>query len=231
MFPEALPLETREDRITFLEQYYSIYLQYYEARQTMEIPDGLTSPEQHYESWLQNRNSQFCFLQAEAGFITAVRSALSTQRAIERMPEIIEQARTATRPEDEQEMLRLINEFRISEGRHPLIWHDGVAHAARAHALDTHLHGTGSDGHTGSDRTGPDERVARLELPGFRAGHTRVRENWGRGTDSSPQAQFNRWIDSSGHRNAILTSDSAFTAIGIGAHEGVWIMKIVAPGS
>jgi uncharacterized protein YkwD len=80
--------------------------------------------------------------------------------------------------------------------------------AAQRHADDMLRHGV--DGHTGSDGSSPETRVAD-------AGYTQVERSgeivyWGTGSLATPAAALDLWMQSAGHRAIIL--NCAFTAGG-----------------
>ncbi|MCL1934843.1 MAG: CAP domain-containing protein [Defluviitaleaceae bacterium] len=117
--------------------------------------------------------------------------------------------------EFEREILRHINDFRASQGLHPLILHELASDVAREHSRDIIINGNlhGSR-HIGSNGSRPSERLLEIGLFG---GSENVA---GAGYVSSNQNIFaiaetivNGWINSEGHRRNLLIG---VTHIGIG---------------
>ena len=106
-------------------------------------------------------------------------------------------------------MLDLINQERQNRGIPPLRMDSRLVNAARAHSQDMGCNGFFS--HTGSDGSSPFDRMRR-------AGYTftAAAENIyaGGGSYNSPQAAFQGWMNSDGHRENML--NSAYVDVGIG---------------
>ena len=107
----------------------------------------------------------------------------------------------------EMRILELTNIERAKHGLPPLLWHDGLADAARAHSAD--LMRNNITGHTGSDGSAVRERIERAGITNtrFRAENC----NYGQAT---PEASIEAWMNSPGHRANIL--NSAATHLGVG---------------
>jgi uncharacterized protein YkwD len=122
----------------------------------------------------------------------------------------------------ERELLRLINDYRRSNGRDPLAISQTLGAAARHHSVDmakrNYLRHT-----TKGTRIGPGDRIEAHDYPYI--GQTALGENiyggYGtrNGTDlGSAEAAFHSWKNSPGHNKNMLSR--RFTTIGIGrVHE------------
>jgi len=109
----------------------------------------------------------------------------------------------------EQQLLNLINQERKKRGIAPLRMDSRLVAAARLHSQDMGCKGFFS--HTGSDGSSPFDRMQR-------AGYTfsAAAENIyaGNGSYNSPQAAFNGWMNSQGHRENML--NPRYVDVGIG---------------
>ncbi|MEM8531466.1 MAG: CAP domain-containing protein [Chloroflexota bacterium] len=99
----------------------------------------------------------------------------------------------------------LINAERQQAGLNALEWYDGLAEVARAHSADAAQNNFES--HTSSDGRQPWERLAVLELPGTFNGEVIS-------FHLSPVRSIERLMQSDGHRNIILSSDSTHFGVG-----------------
>jgi len=141
-----------------------------------------------------------------------------------------------TQSEMERRVFELINEERQAEGLHPLIWHDGIAAAARAHAQD--LHDTNRLSHTGSDGSTPAQRLQRQGIIGVRTapqvrpeGVTFIStsgENVGGtpGVRTTPERSVANMMASTDHRANALTE--MWTHAGVGFYNGKLVIKFIA---
>ena len=111
--------------------------------------------------------------------------------------------------EFEAEVLRLTNIERINYGLHLLVWHDGVANAARAHSQDMSANNFLS--HTGSDGSSLRDRFNTIYT-----GNTTwqsLGENVARG-QRTPYQVVRSWMNSPGHRANILNKDFYYLGVG-----------------
>jgi len=120
--------------------------------------------------------------------------------------------------EFEREILKHINDFRASQGVHPLILHELASDVAREHSRDIIINGNlhGSR-HIGSDGRIPSERLLEVGLFG---GSENVTFSGLIGTDNISilaERAVNSWIVSEGHRRNLL---SRVSHIGIGYYPG-----------
>lgn len=114
-------------------------------------------------------------------------------------------------------VVALVNGFRASHGRAPLITQAMLGQAAELHAQDQAAHDF--SGHTGSNGSTLQQRLA---AAGYAA------QVWGENvawhtTDGSAQMAFTLWRDSPPHHDAML--DSRYQEIGVGRAQsasGVW---------
>jgi uncharacterized protein YkwD len=106
----------------------------------------------------------------------------------------------------ETELLRLVNEYRVSRGLAPLTDSGALRAAARAHSQHMALHGFFS--HTSPEGLSPAERLTLVDIP-----WTSVGENIAAGY-TTPQAVFDAWLASPGHRQNI--ESEAWTHAGVG---------------
>ena len=106
-------------------------------------------------------------------------------------------------------MLDLINQERQNRGIPPLHMDARLVAAARGHSQDMGCNGFFS--HTGSDGSSPFDRMRRQGYT-----FTAAAENIfaGSGSYNSPQAAFNGWMNSDGHRENML--NAAYVDVGIG---------------
>jgi uncharacterized protein YkwD len=111
----------------------------------------------------------------------------------------------------EQEIFRLVNEYRVENGLHPLVWHDTVALAARLHSEDVATNifpQTGTLSHTGSDGSTPGQRVTRLGVSGAFGENMALR-----GLSTPPG--ISGWQSSPGHRRTMMEG-STHAGVGVG---------------
>jgi len=165
--------------------------------------------------------------------------------------------------EMERRVFELVNEERANEGLPPLIWHDATATAARLHAQDLFDNNRGLfdmsqvenpvpgyiAGHLGTDGSTPTVRLQRQFI--ITTGRTAppVRpdgvtfivgsgENAGgaAGARITPEYAVNAWMNSPGHRAAIMGQSVFmagsgfvdFTHTGVGYVNGFWVQKFIA---
>ncbi len=112
-------------------------------------------------------------------------------------------------PGYEDQLLALINQERQNQGLAPLSMNAALREAARAHSRDMACQGFFS--HTGSDGSSPADRVARY---GYQFSYLGENIYAGNGPYNSPQAAFQAWMNSPGHRQNILSPN--FVHVGIG---------------
>jgi uncharacterized protein YkwD len=108
-------------------------------------------------------------------------------------------------------VLGLINQQRAQNGCGPVVSNPQLSASAARHAND--MLTSGVTGHTGSDGSTPDRRIAD-------AGYAPIGQ-WGEiayvgfGSGATPQAAVDGWMNSPGHRASILTC--AFRDFGVSA--------------
>lgn len=130
----------------------------------------------------------------------------------------------------ELEVIRLVNQERISRALHPLRLNTNLRDAARAHNQD--MINNGFFGHEGSDGSLPWDRACDHGYTPY-GSSCYVGENIA-GGQSTPAAAFNAWMNSPGHRDNIL--NSLYREIGMGHATGgtyshYWTMDLGAqPG-
>lgn len=112
--------------------------------------------------------------------------------------------------ETEQRSFELLNRERRRLGLAPIAWQERAHAVARAHARDQALHQKVS--HYGSDGSKLDQRLARGELPVWRAF-----ENVGRG--GGPAELHLGFLTSEGHRRNLLAPDARAGAVGAAISE------------
>ncbi|MGW0041999.1 CAP domain-containing protein [Rhodococcus sp. NPDC003348] len=111
-------------------------------------------------------------------------------------------------------VLNLINQQRAANGCGPVASNGQLAAAASRHATD--MLNSGVTGHTGSDGSSPDARIAAAGYaPVARWGEIVY---WGTGGGATPEAAVNWWMNSPGHR-AIITN-CALTDAGVSTSSG-----------
>ncbi len=113
--------------------------------------------------------------------------------------------------EPECEMLVVVNNYRISQGREPLVVLNKCVSMARDHAVDMVERNFFS--HDSPTETFG-QRVARYGV-GSPAG-----ENIAMGSDDV-QTIFNMWKNSPGHNSNML--NSSYRSLGVGYHQGHWV--------
>ena len=113
--------------------------------------------------------------------------------------------------ESECEMLAVVNNYRISQGRGPLVALNKCIRMARDHAVDMVERDFFS--HDSPTETFS-QRVARYGI-GYPAG-----ENIAMGSDDV-QTIFNMWKNSPGHNSNML--NSSYRSLGVGYHQGHWV--------
>ncbi len=109
-------------------------------------------------------------------------------------------------PTPAEELVDLINAERIRQGRSPLEIDGLIMDVAEAHSQD--MINRNFFDHTNPDGLTPGDRLSNAGYTWSWSG-----ENIGAGY-TTPQAMFNAWMNSSGHRNNILSAN--YTKIGIG---------------
>ncbi len=105
--------------------------------------------------------------------------------------------------------MQLINDERQRQGLNPLQVHSSLVQAARVHSKDMVCNNFFS--HTGSDGSQPWDRARRYGYPSGAIGENLF---MGSGPYNSPQAAFQGWMNSPGHRQNML--DPRWVHIGIG---------------
>lgn len=111
----------------------------------------------------------------------------------------------------ELELIRLVNQERISRGLHPLQRNRTLTDAARAHNYD--MINNGFFSHTGSNGSSSADRACLQGYPPYGWGDCYVGENIAAGYSTALQV-FNGWMGSSGHRANIL--NTKYREIGVG---------------
>ena len=106
----------------------------------------------------------------------------------------------------ESELMRLINDYRVARGLNALIDSPALRAAARAHSRHMALHGFFS--HTSPEGLSPGDRLALNDISWDSVG-----ENIAAGY-ATPQAVFDAWMASPGHRENI--ESDAWTHAGAG---------------
>lgn len=116
-----------------------------------------------------------------------------------------------------QEVLTLVNQERANVGLAPLAWHAGCAQVAYDHSWDMDARDFFS--HTNPDGLSPFQRMQNAGVSYSSAG-----ENIAAGYTSAQLVMYgypgqnNGWMNSTGHRNNILSTN--YTEIGIGVRQG-----------
>jgi len=128
----------------------------------------------------------------------------------------------------ELEVIRLVNQERISRGLHPLRRNSSLTNAARAHNRD--MIDNDFFDHTGSDGSTPAERACDHGYAPYGWGACYVGENIA-GGHSTPASVINSWMNSPGHRDNILNTN--YREIGVGHTTGgawgnYWTMDLGA---
>ena len=126
----------------------------------------------------------------------------------------------------ELEVIRLVNQERVSRGLHPLRRNSSLTNAARDHNRD--MIDNNFFDHTGSNGSTPSERACSRGYEPYGWGACYVGENIGGGY-SSPTSVFNGWMGSQGHRDNMLNPD--YREIGVGDTTGgtwghYWTMNL-----
>lgn len=124
-------------------------------------------------------------------------------------------------------MLRLINAERAARKLQPLKLARTLTQSARRHALD--MAAKNFFDHTGSDKSDMTLRITEACYM-FRA----AAENIAAGYDGDVNAMFKGWMESNGHREAILNRD--FVDVGVGyavkkdtVYEHYWVLNFGQP--
>jgi uncharacterized protein YkwD len=131
----------------------------------------------------------------------------------------------------ELEVIRLLNQERISRGLHPLLLNNSLTDAARAHNQD--MISNGFFDHIGSDGSWPWDRACDQGYTPYGGGGCFVAENIA-AAQTTPAQVFNTWMNSQGHRDNML--DPNYREIGVGhatggAYGHYWTMDLGAqPG-
>jgi len=107
-----------------------------------------------------------------------------------------------------------INDERIAHGLNPLVWCQHLADVSLAHSTDR-VHNPQSNPHIGSDGRDWNERAGR-----------HVGENIGGFFPNNPTRAVNTWMNSTAHRNTILTS--GWTVMGVGGYGTTLTVKFSA---
>lgn len=110
----------------------------------------------------------------------------------------------------ETQVLELVNQIRLAENLHPLAWDSQLHEAAGAHSEDMALKNYFS--HTSLDGRSPFDRIRDTGYQFNAAG-----ENIAAGY-STPQAVVNGWMNSSGHRQNILSATYCDLGVGYAYH-------------
>ncbi|MGW0537007.1 CAP domain-containing protein [Streptomyces sp. NPDC003032] len=121
-------------------------------------------------------------------------------------------------------MVAAVNQSRADADCPPVRLNAALTRAAEAHSA--HMARQGRLTHTGAGSSTPAERV---RAAGYRARSTA--ENIAAGQDT-PEAAVRAWVDSSAHRESLLTC--GFTHVGVGAEPGGggpwWTLDLAARG-
>jgi len=113
-----------------------------------------------------------------------------------------------------KEVFELINEQRTNNSRKKAFcWNEQLAQAAQARADD--MASSGTDEHTGGDRSSLIERATRLDYSG-----DGLDENMEKG-QKTPADVVKRWMQSTETKNSLLSDEN--TQIGVGYNTGHWI--------
>ncbi len=134
----------------------------------------------------------------------------------------------------EKRVIALVNSARLRGARcgnayyaatRPLDWNETLSQAARKHSLD--MASEESVGHTGSDGSGPGERIARLEYKWMTYG-----ENVASGY-LTPEEVVNEWLRNEGHCKNIMNPRfrEAGAAYAKGTKKTYWTLVLAAPAS
>ncbi|MCL2633013.1 MAG: CAP domain-containing protein [Oscillospiraceae bacterium] len=119
----------------------------------------------------------------------------------------------------EREVFRLFNVERAANGIPPLEWHDELAAVARTHSHDMWIREFFS--HTCPSGLDSQDRIENAGLQfGIQWG-----SNENIATGSSPEDVVNRWMNSTGHRNAILNPQHIY--VGVGQSWGLWTANFI----
>jgi uncharacterized protein YkwD len=128
---------------------------------------------------------------------------------------------------EEQAFLSLINAYRAQNGLGALAMQGQLGQAAEAHSQDLADHNR--TGHTGSDGSGPQQRIERA---GYDWSWWGENVFWG---DASAQGAFNWWKNSPTHNANMLSPN--FTEIGVGraynaasTYDWYWTTDFGSPG-
>lgn len=118
----------------------------------------------------------------------------------------------------EKKLLKLHNEARTQRELEPLCPQPTLTEAARAHSEDMVEEDYFAHASPGGETLG--ERLKRFGYTPEGYGYWKVGGNiaWHSGPEAKPEAMFEGWMDSPGHRANILDED--FRQIGIGTHSG-----------
>lgn len=104
-----------------------------------------------------------------------------------------------------------VNQIRAAHGLQPVIWDEEAADLAYDHAVD--MRRRGFYAHTNPDGLSPRDRAVQRGLVMDWFGGENIARN-----NDSPGDAMNAWMNSPGHRAAILMPD--FTHLGVGVHAG-----------
>ena len=111
-----------------------------------------------------------------------------------------------------EQVLELVNIERNQHGFSPLLWDDRLAAVAQAHSVD--MVERNFFDHTNPDGLSPFDRMKNAGINYWYAA-----ENIAAG-QRTPEAVINAWMNSTGHRNNILSEN--LTHIGVGFYEYYW---------
>ena len=114
---------------------------------------------------------------------------------------------------NEQEMVKLHNQARSQNGAGELCVDSRLVKAARLHAQDMIENDYFS--HDSQDGRNPGDRISAQDYTWRTYAENIV---YGSGNYGTPQNNFDRWMNSEGHRSNILSSD--FTEFGVGEATG-----------
>ena len=130
---------------------------------------------------------------------------------------LITAGHNAERPDLEQQLYDLANQYRISKGLHALTINQSVQAASLAHAMDMMQHNY--MGHVASSGHDFDSRMRALRdgamiLPSMgenaaRLSHTDLKD------PNAAQRIFQQWLNSPPHRHALLSRDYRSVATGV----------------
>lgn len=115
--------------------------------------------------------------------------------------------------DDEMRVIELINTYRASRGRGPLLYDRALTRCARGHSRHHYEHGF-FQGHTNPEG---DDFAERMEANGLTPSTSGENISYGALT---PLDAFEGWLNSPGHRENM--ERGCYTRIGVGCHGVTW---------